>query len=105
MKHNEQLRIERMAMVESWRQSGLTVHAYSQLHHISPHTLGYWWKQARKKASGKVPVASQPAFVPLKIKSSAISRGSVFCELVTLGGKRLLFHQPVDPRFLKALVD
>jgi hypothetical protein len=109
MQHNEQRRIERMAMVESWRQSGLSVHAYSQLHHISPHTLGYWWKQAKKIASSKLSGASQPAFVPLKMKlkmkPSKIPTDSLFCELVTLGGKRLLFHRPVDPGFLKALVD
>lgn len=106
MRHNEQIRTERLTMVESWQQSGLSIRAYSELHHISFHTLQYW----RYKIKNATPLPNQsgssvPAFLPLKVKPSLGSTGAVFCELVTQGGRRLVFHQSVDAHFLKSLLD
>jgi len=97
--------MERLAMVESWQQSGLSVRAYCELHHLNLYTLQYWRKQARQSASLDQPGPSGPAFVSLKLARPSLQTPStIFCEMITPIGNRLVFHQSLDVHFLKTLM-
>jgi len=105
MRNNDQNRIERLAMLEAWRQSGLSKRAYSQQQHISYHTLQYWCKKTKRASGTSRPLPGGKAFLPLKIKPSSCPSSHTFCELITAGGKRLIFHPGVEACFLKTLLD
>ncbi|HVB03387.1 MAG TPA: hypothetical protein VNE41_06680 [Chitinophagaceae bacterium] len=104
MKPDRPNKTERVAMLEAWRQSGLSIRGYSDQHHIGYHTLMYWYKKTKKPFPRPV-ASSKPAFASLKMKYPSHPTPPIFCELVTAKGKRLLFHPGVDACFLKTLLD
>jgi hypothetical protein len=107
MRHKEDLSSERLAMVESWRQSGLSVRAYCEIHHLSPYTLQYWKGKSAKRNAPQKSGLGPSVFVPVKITRAALptNPSPVFCELVTPSGRRLLFRRQVAAHFLKSLLD
>lgn len=100
MQTKEQLRQQKLAMIEDWHRSGLSQKQYCLEHNIAYHIFHYWYKRSRTKKGGDTEDSS--AFVKLVASSPATG---VHIELLLPDGKRLLFHQPVSSAYLKMLID
>ena len=95
---------EKKSLVEKWSVSKAIMRDFCNEHQISQSALKYWSKQfgmpskrPRKKKS----------FLPLKISTpldNIKSGSSIFAEIISINGTRVLFHQPIDITVLKALI-
>lgn len=85
--------------IRDWQQSGLTQKAWCAAHQIKYHIFHYWYKRYRNDPSP----ATQNQFIGLQIEPAA-GASAAYIELVLVNGKRLLFHQPVNSDYLKALI-
>jgi len=97
MQNKEQNRQQKLAMITSWQQSGLSQKQYCQEQNIPYHVFYYWYRQSRDKAT-----VTARGFVQL---SSSLPAGGLHAELLLADGRRILFHQPINAAFLKALLD
>lgn len=97
MQNKEQNRQQKLAMIDSWQQSGLSQKQYCVEQNIPYHVFYYWYRQSRDKAA-----VTAPGFVQLSTSLPAVG---LHAELVLSDGRRILFHQPVNAAFLKALLD
>ena len=96
MQNKEEVRQQMFAMIMQWRQSGLSQKAWCQQSGIAYHVFHYWYKRYRDTK-----ITSQTSsFTELKVQPAAFG----FMELLFSDGKRLLFHQPVNSDFIKALI-
>lgn len=86
--------------IRDWQQSGLTQKAWCEEHQMKYHIFHYWYKRYRNDASP----ATQKQFIALQIEP-ATEASAAYIELVLVDGKRLLFHQPVNSDYLKALIN
>jgi len=100
MQNKEQLRQQKLAMIEDWQHSSLSQKQYCLEHDIAYHIFHYWYKQSRTKKAGDA--ADSSPFVKLVTPSLATG---IHTELLLPDGKRLLFHQPVSSVYLKTLID
>lgn len=100
MQFNEQTQQQMLAMVESWKQSGLSQKAYCEQNNIRYHVFHYWYKRLREQQG----VVEEGTFVPLNVKTSTFPVCNSAIEILLPDGKRILFHQPVGADFLKALI-
>ncbi len=99
MQNREQLRQQKLAMIDQWHKSGLSQKAYCQENNIAYHCFHYWYKHYRNGRS----IASEgpPSFMKLEVSSPA---GLVHMELLLPDGKRLLFYVPVSSDYVKAVI-
>ncbi len=99
MSSQPEVREQMFKLIEQWQQSGLTQNTFCQQQSIKYHVFHYWYKRYREQhADQQINTAS---FVKLQIAKSS-SSGSV--EIYYPGGIRLVFHEPVNSSYLKALV-
>ena len=87
-------------MIASWKQSGLSQKAYCEQHNIRYYVFHYWYKRFRDQQG----VVEDATFVPLNVKPSTFPVSNSAIEILLPDGKRILFHQPVGPDYLKALI-
>ena len=99
MQYDEQVQQQMYAMIASWQQSGLSQKAYCEQNSIRYHVFHYWYKRYRDRQ----PPSKEAGFVALHLQPfSGLPAAGI--ELVLVDGKRLLFHQPVEAGYLKALI-
>lgn len=92
---------EKRDLVERWKQSGLSMMAFSKQHGINYHTFVWWIKPKKNKQKVKaVPPAASPGFVELKINSR--EEGKLFARL-TVGKAHVDFFHPLQADYLKQL--
>ncbi len=85
------------ALIEQWRQSGLSQKAFCGQQSIRYYVFHYWYKRYREHHMEK---QSDNSFVKLQIAKP--SPGAV--EINYPGGIRIIFHEPVSSSYLKSLV-
>ena len=88
-----------LAMISSWKQSGLSQKAFCQQNNIRYYVFHYWYKRYRDLAS-----SNKPGFVQLEVKPSSSTECFANIEVLLADGKRILFHQPVSSDYLKAVI-
>ena len=96
MQSNEVVGQRMFALINEWRQSGLSQKEFCEQNTIRYHVFHYWYKRYRSK--NKEAAAS---FVKLEVLSSI---HPAYAELICGDGKRLVFHQPVSADYLRALL-
>jgi hypothetical protein len=106
MQNREAVQQKMFAFIAQWIISGLSQKAFCLQHEVRYCVFHYWYKQYRE-AHPQDPLdntASHNAssFIPLHINSSLPTASHA--ELIYPDGRRLLFHQPVDARFLKTII-
>lgn len=105
MKKNQEQREEKFAMIQRWKESGLTQQKFCQQETISFNNFYYWLKKFRKQ------VEKSPAkFIKLKRpqnlnsnKPGNVSTDSVFSEIIFANGNRLRFFNAIEIAQLKTL--
>lgn len=83
------------SLLEIWKVSGKTQKEFCREKDLAYHKFHYWFKKYNDQAR------VQLSFVPVNLP--AVS-GSGKLERVYPDGRRLIFHQPVDASFLRALL-
>jgi hypothetical protein len=96
MQSKEEVRRHMFTMIEQWQQSGLSQKAWCRQSGMAYHVFHYWYKRYRNTKS----TLQTSSFTELKVQPAAFG----FMELLFPDGKRLLFHQPVNSDFIKALI-
>lgn len=100
MQYDKQSQEDMLQMIGSWKQSGLSQKAYCEQNNIRYYVFHYWYKRYRDQQSEVI----DGAFVPLNVKPSTFPVTNSAIEVLLPDGKRILFHQPVGPDYLKALI-
>ena len=101
MQYDEQTQHQMLAMIETWKQSGLSQKAYCEQNNIRYYVFHYWYKRYKDMQTTE----QDAGFVPLNIKPSvSLNTCSAGIELLLADGKRILFHQAVSSDYLKALI-
>jgi hypothetical protein len=100
MQYNKQTQEDMLRMINSWKQSGLSQKAYCEQNNIRYYVFHYWYKRYRDQQD----TVENATFIPLNVKPSAFPVSSSAIEVLLADGKRILFHQPVGPDYLKALI-
>jgi hypothetical protein len=100
MQYNKQTQEDMFTMIGSWKQSGLSQKAYCEQNNIRYYIFHYWYKRYR----GQQDAVENATFIPLNVKPSTFPVSSSAIEILLPDGKRILFHQPVGPDYLKALI-
>ena len=99
MRNDPQVRQQMFQMVEQWKQSGLSQHAFCEQQSMRFHKFYYWYKCYRKEHSVKNEHTA--GFVKLKIEKPVVTSS---VEVHFPGGVRVLFHEPVTSNYLKTLI-
>ncbi len=99
MRNQPEVREQMFKLIEQWQQSGVTQNKFCQQHSIRYHVFHYWYKRYREQNANLQRTAS--SFVKLQI-AKPITDGSV--EIIYPGGIRIVFHEPVNSNYLKALI-
>jgi len=86
-------------MIKNWKESGQTQKAYCEAHSIPYHQFHYWYK--RYKLVNTPANDNKPSFVQVQLPAT---EDKSCAEIIYPNGKKILFHQPVDVSFLKALL-
>ncbi len=91
-----EVREQMIEHIKGWQTSGLSQKKFCEQANIPYHVFHYWYKVFRKTDS-----ADSGSFVKLPVTGL-----NTFCsvELFCPDGKRLVFHEPVSPDYLKALI-
>jgi hypothetical protein len=100
MQYDKQTQEDMFMVIDFWKQSGLSQKAYCEQNNIRYHVFHYWYKRFRDQGGS----IEDGTFVPLNVKPSTFSVSNSAVEIVLPDGKRILFHQPVGPDYLKALI-
>lgn len=88
------------SLIEIWQGSGKTQQDFCKEKEIAYSKFYYWLKKYNAKGSTPDTASS---FIPVTAKNRTGVRGHGL-ELVYPDGRRLIFHQDVDPSFLRALL-
>ncbi|MBF6607023.1 MAG: hypothetical protein IVW53_15780 [Chloroflexi bacterium] len=91
------------SLIKIWEASGQTQRAFCQEKELAYHKFHYWYKKYREHFA---PPSARTPFVSVTVKDDRDKRtvaGGIL-ELVLPDGRRLLFNQPVEVGFLKALL-
>lgn len=88
------------SLIEIWKGSGKTQLEFCKEKDIAYSKFHYWLK--KYNAQGTLPEES-PAFMAVTVKKQPVIRAGTL-ELVYPDGRRLIFHQDVDPSFVRALL-
>lgn len=101
MQYSEQTQQQMLAMIASWKQSGVSQKAYCEQNNIRYYVFHYWYKRYKDLQTAE----KDADFVPLNVKPSVwLDTGNAGIELLLPDGKRILFHQAVSSDYLKALI-
>ena len=87
------------SLIEIWKGSGKTQLEFCKAKDIAYSKFHYWLK--KYNAHESTPDES-PAFMAVTVKKQPVVRGTL--EVVYPDGRRLIFHQDVDPSFVRALL-
>lgn len=87
------------SLIEIWKRSGRTQQEFCKEKDIAYSKFHYWLK--KYNVHGSAPDSSS-GFMAITVNRTN-ARGSGL-ELVYPDGRRLIFHQDVDPSFLRALL-
>lgn len=99
MQTKEQLQGQKYAMIELWRQSGLSQKKYCDQNNIAYHHFHYWYKRYLNQRTADS--TNTRGFIPVTL-NAASSAGCI--EVQWPDGKRILFHQPIGVDYLKVLI-
>lgn len=100
MQYDKQAQEDMFKVIDLWKQSGLSQKAYCEQNNIRYYVFHYWYKRFREQQG----VIEGGTFVPLNVKPSTFPVSNSAIEILLPDGKRILFHQPVGPDYLKALI-
>ena len=87
-------------VIDLWKQSGLSQKAYCEQNNIRYYIFHYWYKRYRNEQDA----VKDATFVPLNVNTPTFPVTNSAIEMLLPDGKRILFHQPVGPDYLKALI-
>ena len=99
MRNNSEVRRQMFAMIELWKQSGLSQRSFCEKESLKFYTFYYWFKLYRQQAKT---ADSKSGFVKLQIEKKTAAAALV--EIHFPGEVRLFFHEPVSPEYLKTLI-
>lgn len=88
------------SLIEVWRASGKSQREFCEEKDIAYSKFHYWLKRYKVHKPG---ANINSGFMAVTVKDEVIARARSF-ELVYPDGRRLIFHQDVDPSFLRALL-
>lgn len=88
------------SLIEVWRGSGKTQREFCKEKDIAYSKFQYWMKKYSDK---DLATGSSPGFLPINLKKQDERRASAM-EVIYPDGRRLIFHQDVDPSFLRTLL-
>ncbi len=100
MQYDKQAQEDMFRMIVFWKQSGLSQKAYCEQNNIRYYVFHYWYKRYRDQQGA----VEDGTFVPLNVRPSTFPVSNSAIEILLPDGKRILFHQPVGPDYLKALI-
>ena len=87
------------SLIEIWKGSGKKQQEFCKEKDIAYSKFHYWLK--KYNAHGSTP-DSASGFMAITVNRTNVRGGGL--ELVYPDGRRLIFHQDVDPSFLRALL-
>jgi hypothetical protein len=102
MESREAVRQKMFDLIGQWKTSELSQKAFCLQHQVPYGLFHYWYKRYREVHNAAGPMGS--SFIPLQIDPVTVLTGGSHYELIYPDGRRLLFHQPVDAGFLKAVI-
>lgn len=88
------------SLIEVWKGSGKTQRDFCKDKEIAYSKFQYWLRKYNEDQPGG---NESPGFVAVPIRRQP-DQGAGSLELVYPDGRRLIFHQDVDPSFLRALL-
>jgi hypothetical protein len=88
------------SLIEIWKESGKTQQKFCKEKDIAYSKFHYWLKKYNGQGSSQ---DDSPAFMPVTVKKQPVVRAGTL-ELVYPDGRRVIFHQDVDPSFVRALL-
>ena len=86
------------ALIEQWKQSGLSKKKFCIEHQVANATFHYWCKKYRSQD-----IDTPSSFIPVHVKGSH-SSAQPFAELILPDGKKVIFFTSLDALFLKLLL-
>lgn len=87
------------SLIEIWKESGKTQLEFCREKDIAYSKFHYWLKKYNGQGSSQ----DSPAFMAVTVKKQPLAHAGTL-ELVYPDGRRLIFHQDVDPSFVRALL-
>lgn len=88
------------SLIEVWKSSGQTQKVFCQEKDLAYGKFHYWY---RRYQQDQVP-GEENAFMAVTVKGKAADPVTGKMELIWPDGRRLVFHQGVDPLFLRSLL-
>lgn len=88
------------SLFEIWKGSGKTQLEFCKEKDIAYSKFHYWLKKYNEQGPSQ---DDSPAFMAVTVKKQPLVRVGTL-ELVYPDGRRLIFHQDVDPSFVRALL-
>jgi hypothetical protein len=85
------------SLIEIWKSSGKTQKEFCQEKDLAYHKFHYW---LRKYDNQNDQPSNESPFLAVSMQGALRSN----LEIVYPDGRRLIFHQPVDAGFLRALL-
>jgi hypothetical protein len=107
-------------LIDEWRQSGLSLPAFCERHGLSRGTMQNWVykpslkhaveearREAQARAAGTPPVATSPAFQPVRVAEAAPAhepRDGTGVEIILPTGRRVVVGAGFDMETLRRVV-
>jgi hypothetical protein len=85
------------SLIEVWKGSGKSQKEFCEEKDLAYHKFHYWFKKYNEQ---HVQTSNGSSFVTVPMQP--VSSGKL--EIVYTDGRRLIFHQPVEAGFLRALL-
>lgn len=86
-------------MIKKWREGGKSMVVFCREENISYYSFQYWQRKLTKE---KKPISSS-RFIKIKpLPQPKVN--TVFCELLSANGHRLIFYDFIEVSFLKQLL-
>ena len=90
-------------MISRWQRSGKLQKVWCQKEGIAYATFHYWYRKYQDQFSGVADeLHGEEEFLPVVQHLPSLMP---WCEVIGSNGSRIIFHQAVDPGFLKTLLD
>ena len=95
---------EKLALIEKWEQSGLSIITFCNQHHFSDSLFHTWLNKYRRNKKEAKPIG---AFIPLQVRGANV-RGEntsvLFADLTLSKGHQIKIYQMVTADYLRALL-
>lgn len=88
------------SLIQVWQKSGMTQREFCEKKNITYAKFQYWMKRYNEAGDAPEPTSS---FLPVHVKKESSARSGSL-EIVYPDGRRVVFHQEVEPDFLRALL-